>query len=438
MMAQQLYGAEKVKSTVQSHFRCTFLLLFLTWIAVPISLFAQNKEHWQASRETVDQLSKGQKEFNYEEDKVPLYTLPELFTRKDGTRISSLSDWQNIRRPELLELFTTQVYGRVPETRYQKSIRVIKEDKNAMNGEATLKLVDITISANNKSLTIHLGLFIPNKVKKPVPAFLLICNRPTENIDFTRTKKSEFWPAEEVIARGYAVAAYYNADVDPDVDDQFKNGIHGLLDQNRDAESWGTIAAWAWGASRCLDYMVKDKGIAPDKIAVVGHSRGAKTALWAGATDQRFSMVVCNEAGCGGSSLSRRRYGETVERINKAFPHWFCLNYRNFNNNENSLPVDQHMLMALIAPRPLYVASADKDLWGDPKGQYLALFNAVPAYNLTGVKSDLPDEMPPMNTPFFSGHVAYHVREGVHNMLLKDWNFFMDFADIVMKKNGSK
>jgi hypothetical protein len=275
-------------------------------------------------------------------------------------------------------------------------------------------------------------------VKKPVPAFLLICNRSTENIDFTRTKKSEFWPAEEVIARGYAVAAYYNADVDPDVDDQFKNGIHGLLDQNRDAESWGTIAAWAWGASRCLDYMVKDKGIAPDKIAVVGHSRGAKTALWAGATDQRFAMVVCNEAGCGGSSLSRRRYGETVERINKAFPHWFCLNYRNFNNNENSLPVDQHMLMALIAPRPLYVASADKDLWGDPKGQYLALFNAVPAYNLTGVKSDLPDEMPPMNTPFFSGHVAYHVREGVHNMLLKDWNFFMDFADIVMKKNGSK
>ena len=253
-----------------------------------------------------------------------------------------------------------------------------------MNGAATLKLVDITITAQSKSLTIHLGLFTPNNAAKPVPAFLLICNRDPNNIDFTRTLKSEFWPAEEVIARGYAIAAFDNADVDPDKDDGFKNGIHGLLDNSRTEESWGTIAAWAWGASRCLDYLVTDKKIAPDKIAVVGHSRGAKTALWAGATDQRFAMVACNEAGCGGSSLARRRYGETIYQINKGFPHWFCTNFRKYNNNEDAFPVDFHMLMALIAPRPLYVASAEDDRWGDPYGQYLALVYAQPAYNLWG------------------------------------------------------
>ena len=413
------------------------------WVCVILSFFlllrlplnAQEKEGWQASRETVDKLSKGQATFNYYESKVPVYTLPELLTSTAGKVITNQRDWLKIRRPELLELFTSQVFGRIPVTSYQKNIRVMKVDPNAMDGLATLKLIDIEISSNSKSITIHLGLFIPNKTNKPVPAFLLICNRLPENIDFTREKKSGFWPAEEVIARGYAVAAFYNADVDPDVDDQFKDGIHGLLDTERTAESWGTIAAWAWGASRCLDYLVTDKAILSDKIAVVGHSRGAKTALWAGATDKRIAMVVCNEAGTGGSSLSHRRYGETIERINQSFPHWFCTNFRAYNNKEDSMPFDNHMLMALIATRPLYVASADKDLWGDPRGQYLALYHSVPAYNLLGVPSDIPQTMPPMNVPVISGKVAYHVRDGEHNLLLKDWNFFMDFADLTLKQN---
>jgi len=413
----------------------TVLLIICYLLLFPSPLMSQVNESWHASRETIDKLSKGQTEFNYEESKVPAYSLPDVLTSIKGKKITQKKEWINMRRPEVLELFTSQVYGRVPETPYQESIKVVKTDQNAMNGAATLKLVDITITANEKSLTLHLGLFIPNKVTKPVPAFLLICNRPPENIDFTRTKKSEFWPAEEVIARGYAIAAFYNADIDPDTDDNFKNGIHGLLDRSRSAESWGTIAAWAWGASRCMDYLITDKDINPKKIAVVGHSRGAKTALWAGATDERFGLVVSNEAGCGGSSISRRRYGETVDRINKAFPHWFCTNYKSYNNKEDSLPVDQHMLMALIAPRPIYVASADKDLWGDPRGQYLALYHALPVYNLLGIKTELPEKMPPLNIPVHSGRVAYHVRDGEHNLLLKDWNFFMDFADIVFKKN---
>ena len=405
-------------------------ILILSFLINFLPLTAQVKDSWQASPETVSKLSKNQPEFNYFEEKVPVYKLPDALLSVKGMKITTKEFWQKLRRPELLELFTRQVFGRVPDTKYQKNIKITSEDRNAMGGAATLKLVDITITANSKSLVIHLGLFIPNKVPKPVPAFILICNRPAaDNIDFSRSVKSEFWPAEEVIARGYAVAAFFNGDVDPDQDDHFQNGIHGLLDSNRTSESWGTIAAWAWGASRCMDYLATDKDIDSEKVAVVGHSRGAKTALWAGATDERFAMVCCNEAGCGGSSLARRRYGETIERINKAFPHWFCANFKNYGNREEDLPVDMHELMALIAPRALYVASASDDLWGDPRGQFLSLYNALPVYQLFDRKTKLTEIMPPLNIPAGSGKVAYHVRDGVHNLTLKDWNFFMDFAD---------
>lgn len=402
-------------------------------ISFHISVAQQNKT-WQASKEIVDRLSKNQTDINYHEEKVPPYTLPELLISSKNEKIANSKEWERIRRPEILELFTTQVYGGIPNTPYQMEFKIIKEDPVVMNGAATLKLVDITITANTKSLTIHLGLFIPNKEKKPVPTFLLICNRPPSvNIDFTREKKSEFWPAEEIIARGYATAAFYNGDVDPDNYDEFKNGIHGLLDTNRNNESWGTLAAWAWGASRCLDYLATDKAIAADKVAVIGHSRGGKTALWAGAVDKRFAMVCCNEAGCGGSSLARRKYGETIERINKAMPHWFCTNYKAYSNRENEMPFDMHMLMALIAPRALYVAAADEDLWADPKGQYLALYNSLSVFQLYNKRTRFPEFMPSINTPVRSKNVAYHVREGAHNLILKDWNFYMDQADIVLK-----
>jgi hypothetical protein len=359
--------------------------------------------------------------------------LPAVLSTSNGKTIKKSKDWEELRRPEVLELFTTQVYGRIPETPFLQSIKVVKVDPNAMEGKATLKLVDITISANDKTLTIHLGLFVPNSQPKPVPAFLLICNRPKSNIDFTREKKSDFWPAEQQVDRGYAAAAFWNDDVDPDQHDNFQNGIHGLLDAQRTPESWGTLAAWAWGASRCMDYLVTDKMINPEKIALVGHSRGAKTALWAGANDTRFAMIVSNEAGCGGTSLSKRKYGETIALINKGFPHWFCGNFKSYNQKEEQLPLDQHMLLALIAPRPLYIASAEKDLWGDPVGQYLALWFAAPVYKLYDPSSNLPKLLPMVNTPVISRNLAYHVRDGLHNLTLKDWNWFMDFGDVVLK-----
>jgi hypothetical protein len=405
------------------------LLIFLSW-----SLYAQTNIGWQASNETVEKLSKSRQEFNYYEAKVPEFTLPSALMETDGKIVTTPDEWMKVRRSELLELFRTNVYGRIPSTPYKMDFKVINEDKNAISGTATLKQVDITIRAAEKSLVIHLTTFVPNNVRSAVPLFLLICNRGFDNIDPTRKVKSEFWPVEEVIARGYGIAAFYNGDVDPDVFDNFKDGIHSLLDKSpRSDDAWGTLAAWAWGASRCLDYLATDRRIAKDKVAVVGHSRGGKTALWAGAEDQRFAMVVANESGAGGAAIARRRFGETVSRINTSFPHWFCTNYRKYNNNESAMPVDMHELIGLIAPRAVYIDAASEDLWGDPKGCYLALYNSLPVFRLLGIKSELPEAVPPLDKQVISGKVAFHIRPGEHNLKLKDWNFFMDFADKVLK-----
>ncbi|MFZ0282489.1 MAG: acetylxylan esterase [Bacteroidales bacterium] len=406
----------------------------LILVCIFIESAAQTDKPWQASKETVERLSKSQPDFNYYEEKVPSYKLPDVLTTLNGQNVRNAKMWTQSRRNEILELFRENVFGRIPSTPYSKSFSTMNENKNAMNGSATLKEVKITIISESKSLDIHLTLFVPNKVPKPVPVFLLIDNRGPANTDPTRQVRSEFWPAEEAIARGYAMAVFSNADVDPDNFDDFKNGIHGLLDRGvRQPDSWGTLAAWAWGASRCMDYFETDGDIDKKAVAVVGHSRGGKTALWAGAEDQRFALVVSNESGCGGAALARRRFGETVARINTAFPHWFCLNYKKWANNEDAMPVDMHMLLALTAPRAIYVDCASDDLWGDPRGSYLALYNAVPVFKLFEKGTVIPEAMPPLNKPVTSNRIGFHVRDGGHNMLLKDWNWFMDFADQVFK-----
>jgi hypothetical protein len=416
----------------KSNFLIVSVILGL--LLVPVKNIAQTEEGWKASKETVERLSKNQPQFNYYEEKVPDYNLPDPLITNNGKKVTSPRLWRKVRRQEILELFRENVYGRVPVTPYDKSFTIINEDRNAMDGAATLKQVDITITADQKSLVIHLTLFVPNNTQKPVPLYLLINNRDPANTDPTRKEKSEFWPAEEVIARGYGIAAFSNADVDPDNFDDFRNGIHGVLDRGeRKGDAWGTIAAWAWGASRCMDYFETDKDVNDKKIAVVGHSRGGKTALWAGAEDERFALVISNESGCGGAALARRRFGETVARINSSFPHWFCSNYKKYGNNEDALPVDMHMLMALIAPRAVYVTSASEDLWADPRGSYLSLYHSVPVFRLLKTGTVLSEAMPPMNKQIISGKVAYHVRDGAHNLLLKDWNWFMDFSDIVLK-----
>ncbi|MDA3865774.1 MAG: alpha/beta hydrolase-fold protein [Salinivirgaceae bacterium] len=311
------------------------LVLLIVLSVFTSGLMGQSNDGWRAAIQTIEKLTKEKPEINYYEEKVQPYTLPDALTTVDGKKITKSSQWGKMRRPEILELFRGNVYGRIPETPYQQSFKFVDLDKNAMGGLATLKEVDITIAAEGKSLVIHLVLFTPNKAQVPVPTFLLINNRGLANMDPTRVTKSDFWPAELAIARGYGMAVFNNADVDLDNFDDFKNGIHGLLDKSlRAGDSWGTIAAWAWSASRCMDYLETYKDVAKDKVAVVGHSRGGKTALWASAEDTRFFMAISSCSGNVGSSIARRHYGETIRKTNAGFPHRFCTNFKKFNDNE--------------------------------------------------------------------------------------------------------
>ena len=359
--------------------------------------------------------------------------LPDPLVTESGQKVTSADQWTKVRRPETLELFRKHVYGRAPVGRPKTLKFVSKEtDPKAMDGAATLKRVDIEYSGPGGKGVIRLGLFIPNRAKKPVPGFLLICNRSPSNIDMTRKKKSPFWPAERIVARGYMAAAFYNADVDPDKHDGFKNGVHGIFDPKgkpRPGDAWGTIAAWAWGASRVMDYFESDPDIDAKHIGVVGHSRGGKTSLWCGAEDERFALVISNDSGCTGAALARNKKGERVARINKSFPHWFNSNYKKFNEKEDELPVDQHQLIALMAPRLVYVASASKDAWADPEGEFLSCVHAGPVYELFGFKGVGAAKMPAVQQPLHVGRIGHHIREGKHNLTEYDWDRFMDFAN---------
>ncbi|HWI56293.1 MAG TPA: prolyl oligopeptidase family serine peptidase [Bacillota bacterium] len=358
--------------------------------------------------------------------------LPDPLTTRSGEKVSSVELWQTKRRPEILELFRENVYGRMPVRRPEKlQFEVTESTPEALEGKATRKQVKIAYQGPGGEGAIRLVLFIPNDSPKPAPCFVLICNRGPENIDPTRKVKSPFWPAEQIVARGYAAAAFLNADVALDKNVHFTNGVHRIFDpaDGRKADSWATIAAWAWGASRVLDYLETDRAIDAKRVAVVGHSRGGKTALWAGAEDERFAMAVSNESGSTGAALARGKQGERIRDINKTFPYWFCDNYKRYNDREEELPVDQHMLVGLMAPRLVYVASATEDAWSDPRNEFLAAVHAGPVYRLFGLQGLNTDVMPKAESPLQAGSIGYHLRTGKHNLTEYDWARFMDFAD---------
>ncbi len=359
--------------------------------------------------------------------------LPGLLVDQLGNRIESVQQWQQ-RRGEIIELFRKHVYGRASVDRPLQMDILCSSEEVMMDGRAIRKMKVIRMKGPGGEIDIPVCIFVPVKCSSPAPAFLLINNRNDSLADPDRNSKSGFWPAEQLVERGYAAVVFHVRYLDPDEHDGFQNGVHGIFDnlqqgEERADDAWGTIGAWAFGASRVLDALEQEPAIDANRVAVVGHSRAGKTALWAAAQDERFAMAVSNNSGCTGAAISRQNLGERIKDINTAFPHWFAANYKQFNDNEKALPLDQHMLLGLIAPRLLYVVSASQDSWADPEGEYSSLCLAEEAYQLYGHEVQAAMQMPSIGVSICTEKTAYHIREGKHDLTLLDWQLFMDFAD---------
>ena len=354
-----------------------------------------------------------------DESKVPPYVLPDPLVLADGRRVADERTWTEKRRPELLRLFEMHVYGRTPSGGPRPRFQVTSTDSSALGGRATRKDVAITFGDGAAARRLDLLVYLPNAARGRAPVFL--------GLNFQRNDAVK-WPVETIVDRGYGVATAFYGDLFPDRADGAGESVLTLFPAERGPEAWNALGVWAWAVSRALDYLETDRAVDGKRVALLGHSRLGKAALWAGAQDPRFAMVISNESGCGGAALSQRIYGETVAAITKRFPHWFCANFARYADREAELPVDQHELLALIAPRPLYVASAVDDRWADPKGEFLAALAADPVYRLLGTDGLPARDMPGIDQPVH-GTIGYHVRSGGHDLADYDWRQYLAFAD---------
>lgn len=390
---------------------------------------------------------------NLDETNVVSYTLPEVLEFRDGTKVKSISDWEQKRRPELLEIFSSQMFGRTPKQKFDVTYEVLAEHDNELDGTACSRQILCTFSNGDRSHAMQIIVYYPKKAQtEKVPAFLVFgyrnediseseniipspstIKRMGENKKIRRGRYKGRWPLKEIVSQGFAIATVSVNDlyIDGKGLEIQEQSIMTLFDDYTDTKNrpdfWRALGVWAWGMSRTMDYFETDERIDAKKIAVMGHSRIGKASLWAGAQDPRFAIVFSNNSGCGGDKLARRNFGESIGRITDVFPYWFCDNYASYDGREEEMPWDQHLLVALMAPRPVYIGSAVGDTWADPKGQFLGGYHASPAYELYGKKGLGTDILPPLNKPIMQD-VGYHIREGEHNVTNYDWECFLKFA----------
>ncbi|NIP98055.1 MAG: hypothetical protein GWO24_33365, partial [Akkermansiaceae bacterium] len=376
---------------------------------------------------------------NYDEQKIHHYDLPPLLVTSQGKRITTPEEWHNIRRPEILSLFSNLIYGRVPEPAHplKTEFEVVRTDPKFMKGRATRKDVKIHLS-NEGKISMHFLVFVPNHAGKPVPAFFKHSFNNTRSHDFDPSpvragKLRNGWPLGDFLDRGYGFCAVYQKDLVGHNEVEFLQSIHRLFYPEGQsfpkAHEWGVLSACAWGAMRGMDYLETDADIDHTRVAIMGHSKMGKATLWTAAQDQRFALAISAQSGCAGAALWRRKSGETLKKMVTRFPYWLCRNAWKFIEQEDDLPIDQHMLLACIAPRPVYVHSGVDDTWADGRGEYLSAYHAGEVYRLLGKKALAAEESPPAGKAIIESQVGYHTREGGHSIDQFDWERFLDFAD---------
>ena len=355
---------------------------------------------------------------------------PNPLRMKNGTAVNSPASWENERRPELLADFRQHVYGQSLPEPTEQTFDVTQTDVAGV----TRKTVRIGITGPEGSGSFDLTLFLPKGNGKPRGTFLMIDHRGSVSDD--PSQSSDFAPVSKITDAGYAFAAFDTDDIAPDDSESYRSKMIDLFypsDRELPDNAGRTISAWAWGASRAMDYLETDPDIDPRSVAVIGHSRGGKASLWAGAQDTRFAVTVTNNSGATGAKPARRGSAgggaETVERVNQSFPHWFPETYKEYNGRESSLPVDQHQLLALVAPRRIVVGSATNDTNADPEGEFLSYVASAQAYELyglgdTGLPS--PDWKPTTDKGFRGPAMSYHLRSGGHGLKAADWEIYLD------------
>jgi hypothetical protein len=387
---------------------------------------------------------------NYDEAAVAAHVLPDPLLDLDEASAGSRDRWWTARRAEIVHLFEELVFGAAPGRPTVRTV-AIAEQSGALSGLATRCELTVEIAPGAPKLNILLYVPAASSGKAPLvlgPNFLgnhTISHDPgvmvadidlagmdirlpdTPTGEASRGAHADRWSVERILRRGYGLATFYYGDLFPDRADGAKQSIQPFVSSGR-TFGWGALATWAWSMSLALDCLQSVPEIDPRRVVVFGHSRHGKAALWAGALDPRFAIVIANNSGKGGASLMRRNFGETIGHLVTRFPHWFAALYKRYAGAEERLPVDQHMLLALIAPRPLYIASAADDLWADPKGEFLSALAADPVYRLLGTNGLPVKQQPAVNHPVM-GTIGYHIRNGGHGVTAWDWDRFLDFAD---------
>jgi hypothetical protein len=392
---------------------------------------------------------------NYSEEKVFAYTLPDPLLLLSGQRVSSAEMWFTQRRPEILKFYQEEIYGQIPDNAPKVTWEVAETDRNARNGAAIMKRVIGRMGDKPSGPRLALTVHLPANSNGPVPILLSIsfgfpvARGPGAGQRGQGTGKAPgrapaggFDVLEETLKRGWGHVSLNYSDIQPDRANAWSQGVIGLTLKPGQtapaANEWGTISAWAWGISRSIDYLVTDASINAKQIAITGTSRLGKTVLWAGALDTRVAAVCSVVSGEMGAALIRRDWGETLDDMAQNFSWQFAGNLQKWAGKWNELPVDQHMLIALCAPRPVYVNGGLTDQWSDPKGEFLAMVAAGPVYRLLGSKDLGVTELPPLDKPVTGGDLAFHYHSGGHMAVPADWKAFLDFADRHFKAAASK